>query len=292
MKNLKNFAIWGNTDKPRFWEKLPGILDWAKQNNIQPFITTRIKKQFSDQSFPVIENADDFKKVDFILTIGGDGTILSAARAIEHRKIPILGIHLGDLGFMAKVTLGDIFKRLDQVKAGKFQISKHLVLATKITYNGDFINSYALNDVVINNGESHRMVTSMVEANDRYIGKYKADGIIVATPTGSTAYSLSAGGPIIEPTVKSLIITPICPHSLTSRPLVIPDSSEIKITFPNDPSEKIGVTLDGQIFYNYDHTSVIKIRKADYSIRFIDFDDCSYYTTLRNKMGWGKRGED
>jgi len=292
MNNPKSFAIWGNTDKPKFWETLPGILDWAKKRGVNPFLTTRIIKQFKDANYPIIENADDFNNIDFILTIGGDGTILSAARAVEHRKVPLLGIHLGDLGFMAKVTLGEIYQRLDQVVSGDYTVTDHEVIKSEIIHNGDNILSYVLNELVVNNGTTHRMVTCMVEADDRFIGKYKADGIIVATPTGSTAYSLSAGGPIVEPTVKSLIITPICPHSLTSRPLVVPDSSEIKITFPDEPSEKIGVTLDGQVFYDFDHTAIIKIRKADYAIKFIDFADCTYYTTLRNKMGWGKRGEE
>lgn len=292
MKKPKSFAIWGNTDKPKFWDTLPGILKWAKNNKLNPHLTTRIDKNLKDNKYPIIQSGDDFSKMDFILTIGGDGTILSAARAIEHRKVPILGIHLGDLGFMAKVTLSDLFNRLDQVNSGNFTISKHRVLEAETVFNGDNIKSYALNDVVVNNGTTHRMVTCLLEADNRFIGKYKADGIIVATPTGSTAYSLSAGGPIVEPTVKSLIITPICPHSLTSRPLVVPDSSEIKISFPNEPSEKIGVTIDGQIFHDFDNTSVVKIRKANYSTRFIDFEDSTYYSTLRNKMGWGKRGED
>lgn len=292
MKKITSFAIWGNTEKKLFWEIFPKILDWAEKNDVRPFITTRIEKQFKDSKYSVINSADEFKNVDFVLTVGGDGTILSAARAVGPRKVPILGIHLGDLGFMAKVTLSEIFNRLDQVKSGNFTVSKHLVLEAQIKHNGEIVKSYALNDVVVNNGESHRMVTCMVEANNRFIGKYKADGILVTTPTGSTAYSLSAGGPIVEPTVKSLIITPVCPHSLTSRPLVIPDSSEIKITFPNDPSEKIGVTLDGQIFHNFDHTTVIIVKKASYKIGFIDFEDCTYYSTLRNKMGWGKRGEE
>jgi len=292
MKKPKSFAIWGNTDKPKFWETFPGILKWADKNGLSPNLTTRIEKQFKKSKYPIINGADDFNKMDFVLTIGGDGTILSAARAISNRKVPILGIHLGDLGFMAKVTLSDLYTRLDQVIAGNYLVSKHRILESETVFNGDNVKSYALNDIVVNNGTTHRMVTCLVEADNRFIGKYKADGIIVATPTGSTAYSLSAGGPIVEPTVKSLIVTPICPHSLTSRPLVVPDSSEIKITFPTEPSEKIGVTIDGQIFHDFDNTSVIKIRKAKYSIRFIDFADCTYYSTLRNKMGWGRRGDE
>ncbi|NHZ85702.1 MAG: NAD(+) kinase [Planctomycetia bacterium] len=291
MKKSIKFAIWGNTEKPKFWETLPGILDWAKKHELKPYLTTRISKQFKHEDLPIIESADSFIDMDFILTLGGDGTILSAARAVAHRNIPILGIHLGDLGFMANVTLSDLYNRLDQVVEGKYTVSDHMVLNAEISANGKTIKSQVLNDVVVNNGKTHRMVTCMLEANNRFIGKYKADGIIVATPTGSTAYSLSAGGPIVEPSVRSFIITPICPHSLTSRPLVVPDSSEIKITFPKEPFEQIGVTLDGQIFHHFDHNAAIIVRKANYMIKFIDFADCSYYATLRNKMGWGKRGE-
>jgi NAD+ kinase len=292
MNKSKKFAIWGNTDKPKFWETLPGILDWAKNLGIMPYITTRIEKQFEQSGYPIIDSADDFINMDFILTIGGDGTILSTARAVAHRNVPILGIHLGDLGFMAKVTLSELYDRLDQVAAGNFSISEHMVLEAEMSANGKTIKSQVLNEVVVNNGKTHRMVNCMLEANNRFIGKYKADGIIVSTPTGSTAYSLSAGGPIVEPSVKSIIITPICPHSLTSRPLVVPDSSEIKITFPVDPAEDIGVTLDGQVFHNFNYDAVITVRKAKYTVKFIDFADCSYYGTLRNKMGWGKRGEE
>jgi NAD+ kinase len=292
MNKSKKFAIWGNTDKPKFWETLPGILKWAKNLGITPYITTRIEKQFGKSGYPIIDSADDFNSMDFILTIGGDGTILSTARAVAHRNIPILGIHLGDLGFMAKVTLSDLYNRLNQVAEENFTISDHMVLEAEMSANGKTIKSQVLNEVVVNNGKTHRMVTCMLEANNKFIGKYKADGIIVSTPTGSTAYSLSAGGPIVEPSVKSIIITPICPHSLTSRPLVVPDYSEIKITFPKDPAEDIGVTLDGQVFHNFNYDAVITVRKAKYTIKFIDFADCSYYGTLRNKMGWGKRGEE
>ncbi|MEE8340884.1 MAG: NAD(+)/NADH kinase [Candidatus Neomarinimicrobiota bacterium] len=292
MSKSKKFAVWGNTEKPKFWDTFPGILKWAKKNELFPYLTTRIDKQYKYHKYPIIKKADDFNEMDFILTIGGDGTILSTARAIAHRNVPILGIHLGDLGFMAKVTLSDLYNKLDQVATGKFSISDHMVLEAEMSANGNTIKSHVLNDVVVNNGKTHRMVTCMVEANNKFIGKYKADGIIVATPTGSTAYSLSAGGPIVEPTVQSIIVTPICPHSLTSRPLVVPDSSEIKITFPDDPAEDIGVTLDGQIFHNFNYEAVIKVRKADYTIKFIDFTDSSYYGTLRNKMGWGKRGDE
>jgi len=292
MRKIAKFAIWGNTEKNKFWEILPGIIEWAKTHEITPYITTRIAKQYKESNLSIITSADEFNAMDFILTLGGDGTILSAARAIGHRNVPILGIHLGDLGFMAKVTLADLYHRLKRVVKHEFSVSDNLIIAVEMRANGKTINGRVLNDVVINNGATHRMVTCLVGADGRFIGKYKADGVIVSTPTGSTAYSLSAGGPIVEPTVKSLIITPICPHSLTSRPLVVPDTSEIKITFPPEPDEPIGITLDGQIFHNFNQNAIINVRKAKHSIKFIDFDDCSYYSTLRNKMGWGKRGED
>ena len=136
MNKSKKFAIWGNTDKPKFWDTFPGILKWAKTKGISPYLTTRIDKLYKYHKYPIIEKADDFNDMDFILTIGGDGTILSTARAIAHRNIPILGIHLGDLGFMAKVTLSELYDRLEQVAVGNYTISDHMVLEAEMSANG------------------------------------------------------------------------------------------------------------------------------------------------------------
>ena len=292
MKPTKRFTIWGNTEKKVFWDILPGIITWAKRRNLEVYLTTRIVKKTNDPEYshcPVIKSADDFDRTDFVLALGGDGTILSAARAIGSRGTPILGIHLGDLGFMAKVTLNDLFGRLSQVAEGDYDIDKHLVIQADVQCNGRSTIYTALNEFVVDNGESHRMLTCQLTANGRFVGNYKADGIIIATPTGSTAYSLSAGGPIVVPNVNSIIITPICPHSLTSRPLVVPDTQILEVRFPTEQTDEIGITVDGQIVDTVRNDTRIEIKKADYSTAFITFSDSNYFHTLRTKMGWGQR---
>jgi len=292
MSKSKKFGIWGNTEKPAFWELLPSLLNWASNNDLEVFITTRIvnlMKKEKSKSLKVIESADDFHQLDFVLALGGDGTILSAVRAIGHRNIPILGIHLGELGFLAKVTVNEVFTRLDQVIKGEHIIENRLVLHGAI-HHGDQVNNYVvLNDFVVNNGNSHRMLSCQLLSDGKLVGNYKADGIIIATPTGSTAYSLSAGGPIVSPAINSIIITPICPHSLTSRPIVLPDSSKLEVKFVDDSFDDAAVSVDGQIMNHLDSTSIIKINKADYLAAFVGFKDMSYFQTLRTKMGWGER---
>jgi len=294
MKKPKSFGIWGNTDKPRFWELLEPIIDWAAKKNLTAYITTRIHSQLpSDFNFDyqVIESAEDFYRIDFLLSLGGDGTMLSAARAVGHRKTPILGIHLGELGFMAEVTVDGMFDRLNMVAAGSHGLQHRMVLKADIVNGKGTKVFYALNDFVIDRGRSQRIVTMRLMANDNFVADYKADGLILATPTGSTAYSLSAGGPIVMPRLKAMVVSPICPHTLTLRPLVLPDDRSLEIQFPEDGSDEVAFAVDGQVSeYLNPHTKIF-IQRAPFEIRIIDFEDSNYFHTLRRKMGWGKRGE-
>jgi NAD+ kinase len=224
-----------------------------------------------------------------MLVLGGDGTFLSCARAVEHRPTPILGIHLGDLGFLAKVNLENIFQRLDQVAEGKFSVEKRSMVKASILKNGSSLTQYGLNDFVVSNGESHRMLIAEVYVNDNRVSEYKADGLIIATPTGSTAYSLSSGGPIISPDVDSFVITPISAHTLNSRPLVVSAKSTIKIKF-SSYNQNIMFITDGQLHELLSPDDTVLITNSDFKIGLIDFSDNDYFQTLRTKMGWGTRG--
>ncbi|MBT5439938.1 MAG: NAD(+)/NADH kinase [Candidatus Marinimicrobia bacterium] len=288
-----SFGIWGNTDKPKFWELLEPILKWAEQKKIIPFITTRIKDQLPNSfkyKVQVIESADDFQNIDFLLTLGGDGTMLSAARAVEYRETPILGIHLGELGFLAKITTDVMFERLDMVADANYEIQKRMVLKGQIMNSKNPSTFYALNDFVIDRGKSHRLITLRLKSNDRYVADYKADGLIVGTPTGSTAYALSAGGPIIMPKLKAMVVVPISPHTLNLRPIVLPDDRTLEITFPNDGNDGLAFAIDGQVNQYLDQNSKIIIKKAPYDINMIDYKDSNYFDNLQQKMGWGRRG--
>ena len=292
MNHPKSFGVWGNTDKESFWEILPDILAWSGKKGLDAYLTTRIlnHENGSTLTSKKIRSKDDMSVLDFMLVLGGDGTFLSLARAIEHRNTPILGIHLGDLGFLAKVTLKDLFVRLDQVANGDFIVEKRILVKASIKKNGQTIHHVGLNDFVLSNGQSHRMLNATVSVNGHLVGNYRSDGLIIATPTGSTAYSLSAGGPIVTPEVDSLIITPTAAHTLTSRPLVIPADSKIILNFP-DTNDSILFIADGQIHESLDPSCQVEITKSDYDVKLIDFKDNDYFQTLRTKMGWGKRGE-
>ncbi|MGY8782624.1 MAG: NAD(+)/NADH kinase [Fidelibacterota bacterium] len=293
MNKLSSFGIWGNTEKESFWEVLPSILEWSKKKNIEPYITSRIfeHSNWDGQEAKVIKTEKILEKLDFMLVLGGDGTFLSLARVKESCHIPILGIHLGDLGFLAQVTLQGLFHRLDQVAKGDFIIEKRILIKSHIQKDNKIINHLALNDFVISNAESYRMLNATVFINEHFVGNYRADGIVVATPTGSTAYSLSAGGPIVTPQVDAIIITPIAAHTLTSRPLVVSGNDKIMIEFSNN-NQPVLFTSDGQIHENLDVNNKVKIAKADYQIKLISFTDNDYFKNLKEKMGWGKRGED
>jgi NAD+ kinase len=293
MKKLSKFGIWGNTDKNSFWRVLPEILKWSEVKNVKPLFTKQITRHpnFEKERIGKISNIDKVEDLDFILVLGGDGTLLSLARNMKNSVTPILGVHLGDLGFLAKVTLNDLFHRLDQVVIGDFILENRILIQSSIKKDDINLSHYALNDFVISNAQFHRMLNATVVVNNHLVGNYKADGVIVSTPTGSTAYSLSAGGPIVTPEVDSIIITPTAAHSLTSRPLVVPSNAKIKIEISQN-TDTILFTADGQVHKTLEPHDTIHITKADFKINLISFVDNDYFQNLRIKMGWGRRGDD
>ena len=289
-----SFGIWANTDKPAFWKVLPDIVSWAKDRGINLYITTRIESQLKglDLDYQLIESADDFAKLDFILALGGDGTILSLARAIGDHGTHILGIHLGELGFLAEVVLEDMFPRLDAVAEGNYNIQKRMVIKCIVKNGNEPQTFYALNDIVVDRGKSQRLLNCELLANDDFVAKYNADGLIVATPTGSTAYSLASGGPIVMPTFGSMVVTPICPHTLTLRPIVFSDDQILEISFPVDGGKEMALAIDGQVNEYLKSTAKVVIQKATFKINMVNFMDSNYFNTLRTKLGWGVRGVD
>ncbi len=293
MAPAKSIGIWGNTDKPQFWSLLKPLIEWIKENNGTPYLTTRIRdvspSSFSEQMY-FIEQPEDLNKLDLLLVMGGDGTLLSAARAVQQSSLPILGIHLGNLGFLAKVEENNVKDRLTQVMAGDYSIDQRSILKGILQKESESISHYALNDFVVRNSQTHRIMSIEVKVNKMFVGNYHADGLIVATPTGSTAYSLSAGGPIMAPDVNTIVITPISPHSLTARPLVVSDQSaiEIRVIEQNQP---FIVTADGQVHEEMFPSDLIQIQRGEKLIQLIDVGSESYFKTLRTKMGWGQRGD-
>jgi NAD+ kinase len=227
--------------------------------------------------------------VDMIIVLGGDGTLLSAARVVSEAKkdVPILGVNLGSLGFMAEVSLDELYDNLEKAIAGKLEAEARMMLTASVVRKGKRLARYTvLNDAVINKGALARMMELDVSVDDGYLTTIKSDGLILSTPTGSTAYSLSAGGPIIHPTIRCFVLTPICPHTLSNRPIALPDTSVVTVRLVSK-SEEVTLTLDGQIGFPLERYDTVEIKQARYRVKLIKHPKKSYYEILRTKLRWG-----
>lgn len=219
------------------------------------------------------------KEIDFAIIVGGDGTILKAARFYAPLNVPIFGINMGRLGFLAQVKINEIETGLEKLYNNEFKVDERLMLSLNA-------NTNALNDIVIKNSNSSKTVEFMVYLNGKPVCNYLADGIIVATPTGSTAYTLSAGGPVLEPSLEAIVLVPICPHTLNARPLVIPADETVEIRSKED-RESFTVFVDGQLDISNQKNVIIEKANVKAKIALLNKDDDGFYTVLREKLNWG-----
>jgi NAD+ kinase len=230
--------------------------------------------------------------VDMAIVLGGDGTLLSVADCIgaAGSGIPMLGVNFGSLGFLTEVTLPELYPSLDSALAGTARIEERMMLrATTLRRGAVFGDHIALNDVVITKGARSRMIDLSVSVGDEFVTRVKADGLIVATPTGSTAYNLAAGGPIVQPTLDALLLTPIAPHTLTNRPIVIPAASPVRVQPLIEDRDEVYVTFDGQAGFQLEAGDEIRICRADRTLRLIRPSTRSYFAVLREKLKWGEQ---
>lgn len=227
--------------------------------------------------------------VDAVIVLGGDGTMLSVSRLVAEKGIPILGVNLGTMGFITEINRGEIYQAVDAMLSDTYIIEERLMLCARIVREGEKIAEYTvLNDVVINKGALARIIDLEALINGVYVTTFKADGLIISTPTGSTAYSLSAGGPILYPTLNSIVLTPICSHTLTNRPIVLPDDFKVEITLKT-LSEDVYLTLDGQVGFSLRKDDVIEIIKSPFKTRLLIPCERDYFKVLRTKLKWGER---
>ena len=229
---------------------------------------------------------DMIRRIDFLLVLGGDGTMLNAIRLLEGRDIPVLGVNLGSLGFLTSVAQQKIDRALNCLAHGRYTTSRRTLADCLVRRAARITSRYrALNDVVIDRGASSRIVTLNLWVDDEEVSSYAADGLIISTPTGSTGHSLSAGGPILHPASRSFVISPICPHTLSVRPLVIPDDQRIAVAVAKSAGD-LRLAVDGQVGEPLRTGDRIEIRRSPRSIRFIHLPDYSYFAVLRQKLHW------
>lgn len=226
--------------------------------------------------------------LDFVISLGGDGTMLRAARFVDGAAVPILGINLGRLGFLTSCGKSDFEVALKAIAEGKFEIDERMALAGfTVNKQGESKEHwYALNDLVMHKGGFARVLGMRIKVNGELLGAYTADGIVISSPTGSTAYSLSAGGPLVVPSLDSIIITPISPHALAIRPLVLPPTATVEIEAFDGPDEVL-ITADGQVGREFNNGDILRVQKANRGVKIVRFTDTTFFDLLRVKLGWG-----
>lgn len=263
---------------------LDELLDWLGRRQKTVLIGSSSGEYFHEGAQPVDEQIA--AEADLVLVLGGDGTMLRAARLVEERSVPILGVNLGGLGFLTESTVEAMYESLDKVFAQAFYVDHRLRLQAHLRRkHGEQEQRTVLNDAVISKGTSGRMITTSILVDKQFVTRLRGDGLIVASPTGSTAYSMSAGGPILEPSLETLVLTPISPHTLTHRPLLVPSQALLEITLTSH--EGGTVTFDGQIGMAMEHEDTLTISASPHRTRLIRFPDRTYYDLLRNKLKWG-----
>jgi NAD+ kinase len=266
---------------------VPPLLHWLEARGIRAVYDTETASCIDELSRG-LTRAQVAEQSQLLLVLGGDGTLLSAARVAAPRGIPILPINMGSLGFLTSFTLEELYPALEETLSGRAASSERIMLDVKLVRSGIVVDRQSvLNEAVINKGALARMIDLQLNIDGDFVCRYRADGLIVATPTGSTAYSLSAGGPIVHPTVESWVITPICPHTLTDRPVVVRDSSAIEVTLSKD-TESVFLTLDGQTGIPMQSDDTVSITRAEERLKLIQPPRKSYFEILRSKLKWGE----
>jgi NAD+ kinase len=261
-----------------------GVVEFLRAKGVRVLLETDAARSCRMRGY---KREDIPDRSDLIIVFGGDGTLLSVARLVAHRGIPILGVNLGGLGFITELHKDEIYENIEKVLAGEYSLEERITLSAEVYGRRRRAKHTALNDVVISKGALARMIELDININEQYVTTFRADGLIISTPTGSTAHSLSAGGPIMYPTLESFLITPICPHTLTSRPIVIPDEFNIDVVIKN--GDDIFLTLDGQVGLPLKVGDRVRVKKADYRARFVLLHDRDYFRILRTKLKWGER---
>jgi NAD+ kinase len=267
---------------------VPPLLDWLAQRGITA-VLDRETAACLPGGEPGRPREELSSTTDMLIVLGGDGTLLAAARLMSVRNIPILPVNLGGLGFLTSVTLEDLYPVLEQAISGQARYSERVMLESRVMRAGQtFHHARALNDAVLNKAALARIVDLQLHVDGEFVCNYKADGLIISTPTGSTAYSLAAGGPIVYPIVSAFIITPICPHTLTNRPLVIRDTAHIDVEFHGGDAP-IYLTLDGQVGVELTPGDRVTLAAPPERLRLVRPQQKSYFSVLRDKLKWGER---
>lgn len=285
---MKRLGIVAKTDRREAGTVVPALLEWCLARGLHPVCDKETAALCPDSTAVTVRKPDLPAQVDLLVVLGGDGTLLSIARLVGDLGVPILGVNLGGLGFLTALTVDELFPALEAYLGDGLVIEERMMLAATVSRQGERLAEYvALNDMVITKSAMSRIIRLEVAVDEQLATSYRADGLIISTPTGSTAYCLSAGGPIVFPTMDAMVLTPICSHTLTNRPIVLPASQRIEVTLLSD--QDVMLTADGQVGFALKQFDAVEIRRATPRIRLLRFPQKHFFSVLRTKLKWGER---
>ncbi|PNU19509.1 NAD(+) kinase [Geothermobacter hydrogeniphilus] len=284
---MKRIGIYAKRNHPDAVQLARDVCHHLRQRKVEVYLDEPLAKDMGEsQGYP---GGSIPALVDLVIVLGGDGTLISVARLVGEMRVPILGVNLGRLGFLTEITRDELFPVLDRVIRGDFDVSNRLMLEAVVRRGDKVAGRFRmLNDVVINKGALARIIDMETSVNEDYLTTFRADGLIIATPTGTTAYNLAAGGPIIYPGIHCLVVTPICPHMLTNRPIIVSDEALVRVEVKFQ-DEEVMLTADGQVGMPLVGGDVVEVRKSPHTTLLIKSPHRDYFEVLRAKLHWGQR---
>lgn len=274
--------------KQELFQLLPELISWLRQHDYDPLLDHEGGGYSKDA--PAVDRSDmPSHKPSLIIVLGGDGTLLSVARIFAATGTPILSVNLGSLGFLTEVRLADLYTTLESWCEDCHTLDARKMLHAEVVRDGTPVKTYeALNEVVVSKGDIARMGEFAVELDGKSVARFRADGVIVSTPTGSTAYTLAANGPILTPDVDALVVTPICPHLLTLRPIVVRGEAQLSVRVEGVPTQCL-LTVDGQIGFELQEGDEVRCHRSEYTVKLVRLNESGFFDALRNKLSWGER---
>lgn len=292
MSPIKRIGIVLKPNQPDALRTVCELAAWLNDRGIALVGTPEIERQrildetgCAVEQFPREELA---AHVDLILVLGGDGTMIATSRMLGDREVPVLGVNYGGLGYLAEFRIEELYQALESILSHNFRLDRRVMLDVELLRGGEVLtHNRVLNDVVINKSALARIIEIEAHLNQHFVNAFRADGLIISTPTGSTAYNLSAGGPVIFPSMNAVVITPICPFTLSNRPIVVPDDATIELLLKTD-QEEVTLTLDGQVGFSLKVNDRVVIRKSSVTFRLVQPSNRNYFDVLRDKLRWGR----
>jgi NAD+ kinase len=290
--SIRRVGIVVKPHQPEALQTICGVVEWLADRGIRLVGTPDLERErIEHQTGCAVETLEADRLaalVDLILVLGGDGTMIATARMLGDREVPVLGVNYGGLGYLAEFRIEEIYSALDSILLGNYRLDARVMLAVELVRGEvEVTRTRVLNDAVINKSALARIIEIEASLNHQFVNSFRADGLIVSTPTGSTAYNLSAGGPIIYPSMNAVVITPICPFTLSNRPLVVPDDAVIELRLKTE-QEDVALTLDGQVGFPLQVEDRVIIRKSRTTFNLVQPMNRNYFEVLRDKLRWGR----